>query len=138
MIKNGGGAIIHNASIDGIAAERGYVVYSCTKAALISLAKTMAVELASHKIRVNCVSPGYTRTELTEKDTGPELLRQLDSNFERVPMHRLARPDEIAATFTFLASDDASFITGQNIVVDGGLTANLYILETLSSKNMSS
>ena len=135
MAKQDGGVILHNASIDSIGAEAGFVAYNCSKAALVSLAKTMAVELAPHGIRVNCVSPGYTRTELTEKTTGPEMLKYLETEFERVPMRRLARPEEIAAAFAFLASDDARFITGQNIIVDGGLTANLYILETLSRKS---
>jgi NAD(P)-dependent dehydrogenase (short-subunit alcohol dehydrogenase family) len=125
------GVIRHNASIDGLAAENGYVAYNCSKAALISLAKSMAIELAAHHIRVNCVSPGYTHTELTEKVTGPELLKYLDTTFERVPMGRMAQPDEVAAVFAFLASDDARFITGQNIIVDGGVTSNLYIIETM-------
>jgi len=130
-----GGVILHNSSIAGIGAEIGGVSYNCSKAGLISLAQTMAIELAKYGIRVNCVSPGWALTEMTENVTEPETLKYLKSSFERVPMHRLALPEEVAATFAFLASDDASFITGQNIVVDGGLTANLYTLETLAQKD---
>ncbi len=68
---------------------------------------------------------------MTERAVGPKLMEYLLHDFERVPMRRLVRTDEIAAAFAFLASDDASAITGQNLVVDGGLTANWYILETL-------
>ncbi len=131
MVKREQGVILHNASIDSVGAEVGYVAYNSSKAGLVQMARTMATELAHYGIRVNCVSPGYTLTELTEKATGPELLKYLETDFERVPMGRLAKPEEIAAVFAFLASDDAQFITGQNIIVDGGLTANLYIQETL-------
>ena len=91
----------------------------------------MALELAQHGIRVNGVSPGFTHTDLTEKAVGPKLMAYMNGSFDRVPMRRLVKPDEVAAAFAFLASDDASAITGHNLTVDCGLTANWYILETL-------
>lgn len=130
MKSSNGGVILHNASIDGIRAEIGFVVYNCSKAALISLTRTMATELGAHGIRVNSVSPGYTLTDLTRQDAGPKLTRVLQTSFKRTPIGRAAMPEEIAKVFAFLASDEASYITGQNIVVDGGLTANLYVVET--------
>lgn len=105
--------------------------YNASKAGLLGLNRTMAVELAPHRIRVNCVSPGFTHTDMTEKAVGTETLDYLLHSFERVPMRRLVEPEEVAAAFAFLASDDAAAITGINLIVDCGVTANLYILETL-------
>ena len=131
LAKTGGGVILHNASIDASGGDGPFASYNASKAALLGLNRTMALELAPHGIRVNCVSPGFTHTDMTERAVGPKLMEYLTTSFERVPMRRLVRPDEIAAAFAFLASDDASAITGQNLVVDCGLTANLFILETL-------
>lgn len=131
MSKTGGGVILHNASIDASGADGAFASYNASKAALLGLNRTMAVELAPHGIRVNCVSPGFTHTDMTERAVGPKLMEYLTTSFERVPMRRLVKPSEIAAAFAFLASDDASAITGQNFVVDCGLSANLFILETL-------
>ena len=93
----------------------------------------MALELAEHGIRVNCVSPGFTHTEMTESAVPAELMEYLTTRFARVPMRRLVTTAEIAAAVAFLASDDASAITGIDLTVDCGLTANWYILETLES-----
>ena len=82
-------------------------------------------------IRSNCVSPGFTHTVMTEHAVGPKLLDYLNGSFARVPMKRLVRTDEVAHAFLFLASDQASAITGIDLRVDAGLTANWYILETL-------
>src|SRR5436190_14979739 len=109
------------------------VRFNASKAALLGLNRTMALELAQYGIRVNGVSPGFTHTDMTEKAVGPKLMEYLNGSFARVPMRRLVKPSEVAAAFAFLASDDASAITGQNLVVDCGLTANWYILETLPS-----
>ena len=87
--------------------------------------------LAPHGIRVNCVSPGFTHTDMTERAVGPAMMEYLNGQFARVPMRRLVKPSEIAAAFAFLASDDASGITGIDLTVDCGLTANWFILETL-------
>ena len=89
----------------------------------------MALELGPYGIRSNCVSPGFTHTEMTESAVGRALMEYLQGSFARVPMRRLVRPEEVAAAFVFLASDEASAITGTELRVDCGLTANWYILD---------
>jgi len=131
MLTSGGGVILHNASIDATGGDGTYASYNAAKAGLLGLSRTMALELARYHIRVNCVSPGYTHTEMTEEAVGPSMMEHLMHSFDRVPMRRLVSTDEVAAAFAFLASDDASAITGTNLVVDCGTTANWYILETL-------
>ncbi len=131
MAKTGGGAILHTASIDASGGDGPYAAYNASKAGLLGLSRTMALELAEHGIRSNCVSPGFTHTVMTEKAVGPKLMAYLNGSFARVPMKRLVRTDEVAQAFLFLASDQASAITGIDLRVDGGLTANWYILETL-------
>jgi NAD(P)-dependent dehydrogenase (short-subunit alcohol dehydrogenase family) len=131
MAKSGGGAILHTASIDASGGDGPYAAYNASKAGLLGLSRTMALELAAHGIRSNCVSPGFTHTVMTEKAVGPKLMDYLNGSFARVPIKRLVRTDEVAQAFLFLASDQASAITGIDLRVDGGLTANWYILETL-------
>jgi len=131
MAKAGRGVILHTASIDASGGDGPYAAYNASKAGLLGLSRTMALELAAHGIRSNCVSPGFTHTVMTERAVGPKLLEYLNGSFARVPMKRLVKPDEIAQAFLFLASDQASAITGIDLRVDGGLTANWYILETL-------
>jgi meso-butanediol dehydrogenase/(S,S)-butanediol dehydrogenase/diacetyl reductase len=131
MAKAGGGVILHTASIDASGGDGPYAAYNASKAGLLGLNRTLALELASHGIRSNCVSPGFTHTVMTEKAVGPKLLDYLNGSFARVPMKRLVRPEEVAQAFLFLASDQASAITGVDLRVDCGLTANWYILETL-------
>jgi NAD(P)-dependent dehydrogenase (short-subunit alcohol dehydrogenase family) len=131
MRDSKGGVILHNISIDALGGDGPFASYNASKAALLGLNRTMALELAQYGIRVNGVSPGFTHTDMTERAVGPKLMAYLNGSFERVPMRRLVKPSEIAAAFAFLASDDASAITGQNLVVDCGLTANWFILETL-------
>jgi NAD(P)-dependent dehydrogenase (short-subunit alcohol dehydrogenase family) len=135
MATAGGGAIVHIASIDASGGDGPYASYNASKAALLGLNRTMAIELAQHGIRVNCVSPGFTHTDMTEEAVPPELLDYLLNRFERVPMRRLVKPEEIASACAYLASDDASAITGIDLTVDCGLTANWYILETLEGAN---
>lgn len=131
MVKTGSGVILHNASIDALGADWTNASYTAAKAGLLGLNRTMAVELAKYNIRINCVSPGLTHTMMVEAVVGQRMMDYLLHSFERVPMRRLVKTEEIAAAFAFLASDDASAITGINLVVDCGLTANLFILETL-------
>jgi NAD(P)-dependent dehydrogenase (short-subunit alcohol dehydrogenase family) len=131
MARTGGGVILHTASIDASGGDGPYAAYNASKAGLLGLNRTMALELAAHGIRSNCVSPGFTHTVMTEKAVGPKLMDYLNGSFARVPIKRLVRTDEIAQAFLFLASDQASAITGIDLRVDGGLTANWYILETL-------
>jgi NAD(P)-dependent dehydrogenase (short-subunit alcohol dehydrogenase family) len=131
MADRGGGVILHNASIDASGGDGPFASYNASKAGLLGLNRTMALELARHGIRVNAVSPGFTHTDMTERAVGPELIKYLLNDFDRVPMRRLVKPEEVAAAFAYLASDDASGVTGINLTVDCGLTANWYILETL-------
>jgi meso-butanediol dehydrogenase / (S,S)-butanediol dehydrogenase / diacetyl reductase len=131
MARSGGGVILHNASIDASGGDGPFASYNASKAGLLGLNRTMALELAQHGIRVNCVSPGFTHTDMTERAVGPKMMEYLNGSFARVPMRRLVRTEEVAAAFAYLASDDASGVTGQNLTVDCGLTANWYILETL-------
>jgi NAD(P)-dependent dehydrogenase (short-subunit alcohol dehydrogenase family) len=134
MAKGGGGAIIHTASIDASGGDGPFVAYNASKAGLLGLNRTMALELAQHGIRSNCVSPGFTQTEMTEKAVGAERIDYLNGNFARAPMRRLVQTDEVAQAFVFLASDGASAITGIELRVDCGLTANWYILETMAEQ----
>ncbi|HYA53016.1 MAG TPA: SDR family NAD(P)-dependent oxidoreductase [Streptosporangiaceae bacterium] len=131
MARSGGGVLLHTASIDASGGDGPYAAYNASKAGLLGLSRTLALELAAHGIRSNCVSPGFTHTVMTEKAVGPKLMDYLNGSFTRVPIKRLVRTDEIAQAFLFLASDQASAITGIDLRVDGGLTANWYILETL-------
>ena len=131
MARVGRGVILHTASIDASGGDGPYAAYNASKAGLLGLSRTMALELAAHGIRSNCVSPGFTHTVMTEKAVGPKLMDYLNGSFARVPIKRLVQPEEVAQAFLFLASDQASAITGIDLRVDGGLTSNWYILETL-------
>jgi 3-oxoacyl-[acyl-carrier protein] reductase len=91
----------------------------------------LAVELAASGIRSVVVNPGYIATPLTRKYVGERLYEHMTTRFSRVPQGRMGTPEEIAATVLFLASDDAGYITGVELTVDGGTTANLYVVETL-------
>lgn len=131
MAKAGYGSIVTIASIDAYGADGAFASYNTAKAGLLGLTRTMAMELAPYGIRVNTVSPGYTLTPMTEAAVGPALLQHMLHSFDRVPMRRLVQADEIASACAFLCSLDASAITGTDLVVDCGTTANLYIVETL-------
>lgn len=119
MRARGGGAIVSIASVAGILALPGRGPYSAAKAGMMSLSRVMAVEVAGLGIRVNAVAPGSTRTALVEQGLRDGSIR-LEAILSEIPMGRMATPEEIAATVLFLASDDAAYITGQTIVVDGG------------------
>jgi NAD(P)-dependent dehydrogenase (short-subunit alcohol dehydrogenase family) len=131
MAASGGGSIVHISSIDAYGADGNQVAYNASKAGMLGLSRTMATELAQHGIRSNVVSPGYTATPLTRQYVGEEMYEYMTRDFDRIPQRRMATPEEIAAAILFLASDDAAAITGSELVVDGGTTANLYVVETL-------
>ena len=122
MIEQGsGGAIVSIASTAGFVGLPGRGPYCAAKAGIMGLTRAMSLEGAPVGIRVNAVAPGYTRTELLQQAIDDGSLRE-EWMLERVPLKRLADPNEIARVVRFLASDEASFITGQTIVVDGGWT----------------
>lgn len=116
MRQAGGGRIIFMASQLGIVADAGATLYSMTKAALIHLARSLALELAPDGIAVNAVSPGPIGAE-HDRHRDPELLRR---RLEAIPLKRLGRPEEVAEAVTFLATTSATFIHGSNLVMDGG------------------
>lgn len=119
MKEQGGGAIINIASTAGVQPDI-LPIYSISKAAVIMATKVMAKEWAPFGIRVNTLSPGETKTQFSEALWGnPEILKHI---LDRTPMKRIAEPEEMAYTAVFLASDQAGYITGQNVLVDGGMT----------------
>ena len=119
MVKQGGGRIITTASINGFRGVENLVGYNSAKAGVIELTKTMAVELARHHIAVNAIAPAQIDTRLTR--SLPEEARQ--RRVERIPMGRFGEADEVARAALFLASDDAGYITGHTLAVDGGYLA---------------
>lgn len=131
MVQAGRGSIVHISSIDALGADGPVTAYTATKAAVASMARTMTMELTPLGVRVNCVAPGFVNTDMVHKTSTPEVLDHMLNDFRRVPLRRLVEPEEIAASVSFLASDHASAISGINLVVDGGLTSNLYVMETL-------
>jgi NAD(P)-dependent dehydrogenase (short-subunit alcohol dehydrogenase family) len=114
------GSIVNVASVAGLVASPLQGVYAMTKAAVISMTKTFAVELAGNKIRVNALAPGFVDTRFAAAVLKNDTL--LDEVLRMTPMKRYAEPDEIAGAALYLASDAASYLTGQAIVIDGGMT----------------
>src|SRR3712207_3819208 len=123
MAESGGSVCLHNPSNDASGGDWAFASYNAAKAGLLGLNRTMALELGPLGIRVNCVSPGFTHTDMTERAVGPKMMEYLNGSFERVPLRRLVKTAEVAAAFTFLASDEASGITGIDLTVDCGLTS---------------
>ena len=121
VAKGGGGAIVNMASTNGLMGERDLVAYNASKGGVILLTKTLAIELAEHNIRVNCVAPGLIRTTLANE--GGSSNNFFDESLHKIPMRRLGKPEEVANVFAFLASGEASFITGDTVVIDGGQLA---------------
>ncbi|MDL1898255.1 SDR family oxidoreductase, partial [Anaerolineae bacterium CFX7] len=117
MIKQNYGRIVNTASV-GAHGNIGQANYSASKAGVIGLTKTHALEWARFNIRVNCIAPGAVKTRMTAAI--PEKLQTALT--DRIPLHRFAEPEEIARVHLFLVSDDSSYITGQSIGVDGGVT----------------
>lgn len=124
MVAQGRGVILNMASTNALGGEADLAHYNASKGGVLLLTKTMAVELGPHGIRVNALCPGYIRTPLTsaledeagEEDHGIEYARS-------IPLGRIGRAEEVAAAYAFLASDDASFIHGADLVIDGGQLA---------------
>ena len=114
MVRQRFGRIINIASYSGVAGNRGQVNYSAAKAGLIGATKALALEVARRNITVNAVAPGLIETEMIQD-------APIDKILERVPMRRLGRPEEVAALVAFLASEEAGYITGQVLGINGGL-----------------
>jgi 3-oxoacyl-[acyl-carrier protein] reductase len=116
MLRARFGRVVNVASIVGLHANAGQANYAASKAGVIGFTKTVAVEVARRGITVNAVAPGLIETALTEEVLGGELTKA-------IPARRVGRPDEVAACIRFLASEEASYVTGTTLTVDGGLSA---------------
>jgi 2-hydroxycyclohexanecarboxyl-CoA dehydrogenase len=119
MAAQGGGAVVNLGSDAGRVGSSGEAVYSAAKGGVIAFTKSLAREMARHQVRVNCVCPGPTDTALFASFAGPKLR---DALTRAIPFRRLGQPDDVANVVVFLASDEASFVTGQTVSVSGGLT----------------
>src|SRR6516225_2663959 len=127
MVAQGGGAVVNTAPVSGLAADYGAGAYNAAKAGVANLTRSAAIEYARKNVRVNAVCPGVIATPavlngLIARSRDPQRARQRAE--ECHPMGRLGKPEEIAKVVLFLASDDASFMTGSMVVVDGGVTAH--------------
>lgn len=123
MFEQGGGAIVNTSSVGALKPLPGFCAYSASKAGLNTLTKTAALEGAPHKVRVNTIMPGPTQNTLLFEyltSTNPEEKNNMENS---VPLTRLGLPEDMAEAVVWLCSEQASFITGQSIAVDGGLTA---------------
>ena len=117
--QNHGGVIINVSSVHEIIPRPEYISYSISKGGMENMTKTLALEYAPHNIRVNAIAPGATATPITSWTNDPQKRKEVESH---IPMGRAGTPEEMAAITAFLASDDAAYITGQTLFVDGGLT----------------
>lgn len=125
MAERGRGVIVNMSSINGLAGEEDYAHYNASKGGVLQLTRTMAVELGPLGIRVNALCPGYIHTPLNDAIAANLGAEDFEAAYVagRIPLHRAGRPDEVAAAYAFLASDDASFVHGAALVIDGGQLA---------------
>lgn len=120
LVARGGGSVVLMASIAGVRGNRGLGLYGLSKAALAQLARNLAVEWGPSNVRVNAISPGVVQTEFARPLTDQPAV--MDKRLALTPLRRMGRPEEIAAVALLLASPGGAFITGQNLIVDGGTT----------------
>jgi len=118
MMDRSGGVILQTASTNGVTGYPYYADYNASKAGVIALTKAMALELAP-KVRVNAVAPGYVLTPMQRAEYTDAMLDEVN---QKIPLRRHAKPEEVAALFTFLASDDAAYISGHVYTIDGAET----------------
>lgn len=126
MKKSGGGAIVNLASVSSFVAQPRFMTYNATKAAIVNMTRCMALDLAPDNIRVNCVCPGTIRTSASDRHMAHAGISEEQFLAENAPLHllnRIGQPREVAYAILFLASDEASFITAESLVVDGGYLA---------------
>jgi 3-oxoacyl-[acyl-carrier protein] reductase len=121
MVRRQNGIVINMSSKNGLDGEAGYAHYNSSKGGIIMLTKTMALELGKHGIRVNAVCPGYIQTPMSMEIDDPEFTKNFVDRY--IPLNRPGKMSEIAPAFSFLASEENSFMTGQTIVLDGGQLA---------------
>lgn len=119
LSRGSGGIILNNSSVHQQIPKPGFISYSLAKGAIDNLTRTLALEYADKNIRVNAVAPGAILTPINPWRDDPEARKQVEGH---IPLGRAGQSEEIASVLAFLASDDASYITGQTIFVDGGLT----------------
>lgn len=124
MIRNGGGSIVNSSSVQALRGLKGWAAYAASKGGIISLTQQVALEYAPYGIRVNCIAPGTILTPMNsqvfEEAEDPEALKETWNRMH--PVGRFGKPEEVAEAVLFLAADSSSFITGQTLVVDGGMT----------------
>lgn len=121
----GAAAIVHNASLMGLVSSRRLAAYCATKAAVVSLTRSMALDLAETGIRVNCVCPGIIHTPMLEARFAlePDRAAAYRRTSQRPPVHYIGRPEDVAAAIAYLGSDEARFVTGMPLTIDGGVGA---------------
>jgi NAD(P)-dependent dehydrogenase (short-subunit alcohol dehydrogenase family) len=123
MLAQGSGAIVNLASIEGLEGYEAQAAYNASKGGVVLLTRNMAIDYGLRGLRVNCLCPGYIETPMTAALDGPALRAIRDKFIAQHMLRRPGRPEEVAAAALFLVSDDASFVTGHALVVDGGFTA---------------
>ena len=120
MLKHGGGAIVNTASQAGLTGLAGVAIYAASKHGVVGLTKSAALDMAKSNIRINAVAPGPIETGLLHRMIGDAI--PMDIIAQGVPMGRIAQPDEVAQGILWLASDNASYVTGHTLAIDGGFT----------------
>jgi NAD(P)-dependent dehydrogenase (short-subunit alcohol dehydrogenase family) len=125
MVAAGGGAIVNVSSIHAVVTREGFFPYAAAKAGLLGLTRSLALDYGPHGVRVNCVCPGFTRTRLVQQsiDLAPDRAEAERRMVAGVALGRMAEPSEIADVIAFLGSEQAAYVTGASLMVDGGLTA---------------